>query len=97
MSTHQVKITVATVLTSFPADTSFQGVRIALGNLEPIIVASSPYEAVFYDVEAGEYPVTAQALDMNSAALGEQISTTASIFPDALNIDIPSSISVQVD
>lgn len=93
---HTVTVTVAVSPVSFPAGTQPAGIRITLGTLAPVVVAVAPYVATFSDVPAGNYPVSAQTVDASGNTLGDAVTASVTVAPDAVQVDIPASISVQV-
>ncbi len=93
---HTVTVTVAVSPVSFPAGTQPAGIRVTLGTLAPVVVVAAPYVATFSDVPAGDYPIVAQAVDTSGKALGDAVNASVTVAPDAVQVDIPASISVQV-
>lgn len=92
---HTVVVTVATSSQSFPAGTVAGGIRVTLGSLPPVVVAA-PFVATFNDVPAGDHPITAQAVDAAGSDLGAPVTGTVTVAPDAVQVDVPASIAVQV-
>lgn len=93
---HTVTVTVAALPVSFPAGTQPAGIKVTLGTLAPVVVAAAPYAATFSDVPAGDYPISAQTVDVSGNALGDAVTASVTVAPDTVQVDIPASISVQV-
>lgn len=93
---HTVVVTVATSSQSFPAGTVSGGVRITLEGQPFVLVASAPFVGTFDNVAPGQYSVSAQAVDANGADLGALVTGSVTVAPDAVQVDVPASISVQV-
>ena len=91
-----VIVTVATTPPTFPAGTVRGGIIVTLSGIAPVTLAAAPYVATFADVPAGDYSVTAQAVDAAGAALGAPATATVTVPSGEVSIDIPVSLSVQV-
>ena len=96
MSLHTVTITIEASSQSFPAGTQPAGIKVSLGALAPVMLTAAPYVATFEGVEAGDYVTTAQAVDVNDAGLGDAITAACTVAPDAVNVDVPTSMSIAV-
>ena len=101
--THTVIVSAASQAQAFPVGTKSTGIQFSVqGNgsaIAPITIAGAPYVATFQDVPAGDYTITAQAVDATGAAIGAPVTVQQTIAPDApttVSVDIPSSVSVQV-
>lgn len=92
----KVIITVQTTPQQFPVTTVPAGISVTLGTFEPVVVNKAPYLVIFNEVPEGEYTITAQAIDAEGLPLGEAIETTITVAPNFINVDIPSSISVEI-
>lgn len=92
---HSVIVSVNTTVQQFPAETVAAGIEITLGT-STVFVRQAPYKATFDNVVAGEYVVTATAKDIDGLAIGAVVTASVTIAPDVVNIDVPSSISIEV-
>lgn len=93
-----VIVTIESQKQDFPAGTAPAGISITLsgGVHAPIVIASpGPYAATFGDVPSGVYSATAQAVDVNGAALGASAASAEfTIDADTVSVDVPMSISI---
>ena len=97
---------VAIAASVFPVGTVSGGIRISLTPLSvgisapaPITVAAAPYEAQFADVIAGDYTVTAQAIDTGGNPLGDPITQNYTVVDEPVEgppIDIPTALTITV-
>jgi hypothetical protein len=77
----QVKISIATSVSQFPAGTTPAGIKITLGAFLPITVNQAPYDATFDNVDVGTYVINAQAVDTVGDTLGEPIISSVTVNP----------------
>ena len=91
-------ITVATTPVEFPSGTTFGGIKVTVFNsIDGKIEASgnapsAPYEVIF-DLPAGDYISTYQAIDAESNNLGEAATGESFTILPEVTIDIPVSVS----
>jgi predicted phage tail protein len=93
-----VIVSVATSPVAFPSTTVPAGIVITLsGGIAPQTVTAAPYSASFSDVAPGTYTASAQAVDASGNALGAAaVSAEFTIAAPDVNVDIPSTVTVQV-
>ena len=106
--THTVTVSIVTEQHEFDSSVVSGGIRVSLGDARVQFLSHAPYEVVFANVEAGDYIVTAVAVDTNGIALGEAITGSVSIAADVpqpeltpvveqkVIVDVPASLSVTV-
>src|SRR5690348_4716738 len=98
---HKVALTLAVAATSFPAGTAAGGIMVSLESADKNlgftdVLKAAPYTTTFENVPAGDYVATAQAVDVDGNSLGEAVTANVTVAPDAVQVDIPASISVTV-
>jgi hypothetical protein len=98
---HKVVIVLAIAAQSFPVGTTSRGISVSLGNSSQNVgfsevLTAAPYSVTFDDVPAGDYVATAQAIDADGNPLGAAVTANIIVEPDAVQVDIPASISVTV-
>jgi hypothetical protein len=101
MSLHTVKVDVATATMPFPAGTpAAVGIQVSLANATfsapSVLLSADPYTTTFVDVPAGDYTVTAQAVDATGAAIGTPVTAFATVAPDTVAIVTPTGLTVTV-
>lgn len=105
---HTVTISIATEQREFDGSVVSGGIRVSLGDARVQFLSHAPYEVVFANVDAGDYVITAVAVDTNGVALSEPITGSVSIAADVpqpeitevvvpkVVIDVPASLTVTV-
>lgn len=102
---HTVLVAILTALGSFPLGTVSGGIQVSLAlavadpaatPFAPVIATSAPYSASFSNVPAGDYVVTAQAIDDKGVALGSPVTANVTVAADVVNLDVPASLTVTV-
>jgi len=107
-TTHTVTVSIATEQHEFDSSVVSGGIRVSLGDARVQFLSHAPYEVVFANVDAGDYVITAVAVDTNGVALSEPITGSVSIAADVpqpvitevvapkVVIDVPASLTVTV-
>jgi hypothetical protein len=105
---HTVTVSIVTEQHEFESNVVSGGIRVSLGDSRVQYLAAAPYDVVFANVEAGDYVITAAAVDANGVVLGDPITGSVSIAADVAEpevkevvvpnviIDVPTSLSVTV-
>jgi len=99
---HIVTVTLSTAQASFAAGTVSAGIQVTLVSSTegstPVVqtLAAAPYIATFENIEAGDYNIHAVAIGADGKEIGDAITGTATVSPDNVNIDVPSSMIVSV-
>ena len=92
-----VTVTVASQSQQFPAGTVSAGIKVTLAGLPPVTLTAAPYVAVFDNVVAGDYAITAETVDANGNVLGTAITGSVTVAaPAEVAIDVPASLTVTV-
>jgi len=107
-TTHTVTVSIATEQHEFDSSVVSGGIRVSLGDSRVQFLSHAPYEVVFANVAAGDYVVSAVAIDVNGVALSEPITGSVSIAADVpqpeltevvapkVVVDVPASLTVTV-
>jgi hypothetical protein len=114
---HTVTVSISTEQHEFDSSVVSGGIRVSLGDSRVTIITGdnrvqflshAPYEAIFANVEAGTYVVTAVAVDAQGIAISEPITGSVTIEPDVAQpevtavvvpnvvLDVPTSLIVTV-
>jgi hypothetical protein len=99
---HIVTVTLSTAQASFAVGTVSAGIQVTLVSSAegstPVVqtLSAAPYIATFEDIEAGDYNIHAVAIDADGKEIGDAITGTATVSPDNVSIDVPSSMIVSV-
>jgi hypothetical protein len=94
-----VVVVLETVDTSFPAGSPAQGgivFSLSSGATAQTITAA-PYSATFTDVPVGTWTASAQAVDVNGAAVGAAATSAEfTIMDDSVHFAIPQTLTVTI-
>ena len=105
---HTVTVSIVTEQHEFESNVVSGGIRVSLGENRVQFLSHAPYEAIFANIEAGTYVVTAVAVDAQGVAISEPITGSVTIEADVAEpevkevvvpnviIDVPTSLSVTV-
>jgi len=105
---HTVTVSISTEQHEFDSSVVSGGIRVSLGDNRVQFLSHAPYEAIFANVEAGTYVVTAVAVDAQGIAISEPITGSVTIEPDVAQpevtavvvpnvvLDVPTSLIVTV-
>jgi len=105
---HTVTVSISTEQHEFDSSVVSGGIRVSLGDNRVQFLSHAPYEAIFANVEAGTYVVTAAAVDAQGIAISEPITGSVTIEPDVAQpevtavvvpnvvLDVPTSLIVTV-
>jgi hypothetical protein len=105
---HTVTISIATEQREFDGSVVSGGIRVSLGDARVQFLSHAPYEVVFANVDAGDYVITAVAVDASGAVISEPITGSVSIAADVpqpeitevvvpkVVLDVPASLTVTV-
>ena len=93
-----VIVSIATQPVAFPSGTVPSGIVISLsgGAVAPQTVTAAPYSGSFSDVAPGSYTASAQAIAADGSALGAAAVSAEFTIAAPVNVDIPQTVSVQV-
>jgi hypothetical protein len=94
---HRVTVTINTIQQSFPDTFKSDGIKVSLNETNWQLVSNSPYVAIFEDIAPGVYTVTAAAIGNDGLIIGDVISQDLIISPDAILVDIPITMSFNIE
>jgi hypothetical protein len=105
---HTVTISISTEQHEFHSSVVSGGIKVSLGDARVQFLSHAPYDAIFANVDAGTYVVTAVAVDSAGNELSDPIKGSVTIEADVAEpavtevvvpnviIDVPTSLVVTV-